>query len=74
MLCLVLQFGEEFIGLTTEVSLGAVRKERFRLHCAKNYSRNDDEVKDTTANIVTTLRCLTKLYAEHLQMKLVKLL
>lgn len=72
MVCDV-QFGEEFIGLGTDVGLRAIRKERFRLHCAKNYRRNDVEVKDATANIVRTLRCLARLYAGHMQMKLVNL-
>jgi len=60
--------------LATEVGLDAVRKERFRLHCARNYRRNGEEVKDTMTNIVRTLCCLARLYGQHLQMKLVKVL
>jgi len=69
-----IKFGEEFIALSTDVGLRAIRKERFRLHCAKNYRCNELEVKDAKANIVRTLCCLVRLYAGHMQMKLVKLL
>jgi len=73
VLYLLFKFSDEFIALATEVGLGAIRKERFRLHCARNYRRDDEEVKDTTANLVRTLCCLIKLYGQHMQMKLVKL-